>query len=91
VAGANLLNLFNTFGTTACSFGVGGAVAECRGAADSTEFERQIAKEVAALTTLDADVIGATEIENDGYGPASAVQALVDRLNAVQGPAPGPS
>jgi predicted extracellular nuclease len=34
VAGMNLLNYFNTFGTTACTFGVGGAVAECRGAND---------------------------------------------------------
>ena len=45
---ANLLNFFNTFGN-ACSFGVGGGVAECRGAENTTEFERQAAKEVAAL------------------------------------------
>ena len=92
VASANLLNLFNTFGTTACSFGVGGAAADCRGAADGTEFERQLAKEVAALTALDADVVGAMEIENDGYGPASAVQTLVDRAErGARARAAGPS
>jgi predicted extracellular nuclease len=85
VASANLLNFFNTFGTTACSFGVGGAVAECRGASDDVEYRRQLAKEVSALTSLDADVIGIMEMENDGYGPDSAIAALVAALNERQG------
>ena len=34
----------------------------------------------------DADVIGVIEIENDGYGPDSAIQFLVDQLNAATAP-----
>jgi predicted extracellular nuclease len=85
VASSNLLNFFNTFGRTACSFGVAGAVAECRGASNTIEYERQLAKEVAALTSLHADVIGIMEIENDGYGSSSAIAALVAALNAAEG------
>jgi uncharacterized protein len=85
VASFNLLNYFNTFGSTACSFGVGGAAAECRGASNSAEFERQVAKTVPAVIALDADVLGVVEIENDGYGPSSAIQDLVNRVNAVVG------
>jgi predicted extracellular nuclease len=84
VASANLLNYFNTF--SGCTFGAGGAAADCRGAEDSVEFERQAAKEIAALTTVDADVIGIMEMENDGYGPGSAIQDLVNRLNAATAP-----
>ena len=83
VASFNLLNLFNTF--TGCSFGVGGGTADCRGADNSTEYDRQLTKEVEAVQLLDADVIGYMEMENDGYGPISAVQALVDALNAEDG------
>ncbi len=85
VATFNLLNYFNTFGTTSCSFGVGGAVAECRGAENSIEFERQAAKTVAAIGQLDADVLGVIEMENDGYGDTSALSDLVTRLNSKQG------
>ena len=84
IASANLLNLFNTF--TGCTFGTAGGPADCRGATDDIEYQRQLAKEVASLRFLDADVIGYMEMENDGYGPTSAVQALVDALNAVDGP-----
>ena len=82
----NLLNYFNTFGTTACTFGVGGGVAECRGAENATEFERQAAKTVAAILALNPDVLAVNEIENDGYGPDSAIQDLVNRLNAATAP-----
>ena len=80
VASFNVLNYFNTFGNN-CSFGVGGEEAECRGADDAFEFERQADKIVEALVRLDADVVGLIEIENDGYGPGSAIQDLVDRVN----------
>lgn len=83
VAGMNLLNYFNTFGTTACTGGVGGMTMECRGADNQVEFDRQSAKTVAAILTLDADVIGVNEMENDGYGPTSALADLVGRLNAA--------
>jgi predicted extracellular nuclease len=84
VASANLLNFFNTF--TGCTFGTAGGPADCRGASDSTEYERQLAKEIASLRFLNADVIGYMEMENDGYGPSSALQALVNALNAADGP-----
>lgn len=83
VASANLLNFFNTF--TGCRFGTIGGPADCRGADNSTEYERQLAKEVASLRFLGADVVGYMEMENDGYGSSSAVQALVDALNAAEG------
>jgi predicted extracellular nuclease len=86
VASFNLLNFFNSFGN-ACTFGVGGAAAECRGAADAAEFERQATKTVAAIKALNADVLGVIEMENDGYGPTSAIQELVNRVNAVVGAA----
>lgn len=83
VASANLLNFFNTF--TGCTFGVGGAAADCRGPNNDAEYQRQLAKEVDSLTFLGADVIGYMEMENDGYGPGSAIRALVDALNAKAG------
>jgi predicted extracellular nuclease len=84
IASANLLNFFNTF--TGCKLGTAGGATDCRGASDNTEYQRQLAKEVASLRFLGADVIGYMEMENDGYGPTSAVQALVDALNATDGP-----
>ncbi|MCS7289554.1 MAG: ExeM/NucH family extracellular endonuclease [Roseiflexus sp.] len=86
VASFNVLNYFNTFGAGACRGGVGGAPTDCRGAEDATEFERQNAKLLAALLRLDADVFGLMEIENDGYGPTSALAELVNRLNAATAP-----
>ncbi len=85
VASANLLNFFNTFGLGACTLGVGGAPADCRGADNAGEYDRQLAKEVAALRSLNADVVGVMELENDGYGPGSAIQSLTDALNAADG------
>jgi predicted extracellular nuclease len=84
IAAFNVLNYFNTFG--GCTFGAGGAPAACRGAANPQEFERQWRKTVAAVLGLDADVIGLAELENDGYGPGSAIAHLVERLNAATAP-----
>jgi Predicted extracellular nuclease len=86
VAGMNLLNFFNTFGTGACTNGVGGAATDCRGADNAPEFARQGPKTVAAITGTGADVIGVTELENDGYGPDSAIAFLVDQLNTATAP-----
>ena len=90
VSAFNLLNYFNTFDglpdvVDNCNNGVGGAATDCRGADDVAEFNRQGPKTVAAILALDADVLGVNEIENDGYGPASAIQDLVDKLNAAAG------
>lgn len=84
VAAFNLLNYYNTFGT--CTNGVGGASDPCRGADNQSEFDRQWPKTVAALQGIDADVVGLMELENDGYGPLSAIAHLVDRLNAATAP-----
>jgi predicted extracellular nuclease len=86
VVGMNLLNYFNTFGTTACTFGTQGATAECRGADNAAEFARQWPKTVAAILAMNPDVIGVNEIENDGYGPDSALADLVGKLNAATAP-----
>lgn len=82
VAGFNLLNYFNTFGS-ACANGVGGPATDCRGAENQAEFDRQWPKIVAAGLGTGADILVINELENDGYGLTSAMQDLVDRLNAA--------
>lgn len=86
VAGANLLNYFNTFGTGACTGGVGGSATDCRGADNITEFDRQWPKTVQNLVRGGADVLAIMEMENDGYGASSAIQHIVDKLNAATAP-----
>jgi predicted extracellular nuclease len=86
VASVNLLNYFNTFGAGNCTLGVGGGATDCRGADNAAEFTRQVSKTIPMLLGLNADVIGLMELENDGYGPASAIQDLVNRLNAATAP-----
>ena len=75
-ASFNVLNYFTDLDTGSGEF---------RGANTALEFQRQRAKIVAAIAGLDADVVGLTEIENNG---PVAVQDLVDALNAYVG-APG--
>ena len=86
VVGMNLLNLFNTFGVGACRGGVTGIPVDCRGADDAGEFARQWPKTVAAAIGTGGDILGIAEIENDGYGPDSAIQFLVDKLNEATAP-----
>ena len=81
VASFNLLNYFNTFGSTACTQGVGGVSTECRGADNANEFNRQSQKTTQAILGLNADVIGLMELENDGYTTTSAINDLVTKLN----------
>jgi predicted extracellular nuclease/uncharacterized protein YjiK len=78
VASFNLLNYFN-------GNGAGSGFPTPRGAESLTEFQRQQAKTIEAILGLDADVFGYNEMENDGYGSTSAVQQLVDALNAIAG------
>jgi uncharacterized protein len=84
VASFNLLNYFNTF--AGCTAGVGGAPVDCRGAENEAEFERQWRKTVAAVAALDPDILGVIEVENDGYGPGSAIVHFVARLNDATAP-----
>ncbi|GAA2480132.1 ExeM/NucH family extracellular endonuclease [Terrabacter carboxydivorans] len=87
VVGMNLLNFFNTLDTTGnnCRGGLTGSVMDCRGANTATEFDRQWRKTVAAVSGTEADVIAFMEMENDGYGPGSAEQFLVGKLNEKDG------
>lgn len=84
VAAFNVLNYFTTLdnGQDVC-----GPLQDqsCRGADSSEEFERQKVKIVKAIAALDADVVGLIEIENNGSGEASALQDLVDGVNAYLG------
>jgi uncharacterized repeat protein (TIGR01451 family) len=87
----NLLNYFN-------GDGAGGGFPSSRGASSPEEFTRQRTKIITAMLSLDADVLGLMEMENDGAGAQSAIRDLVNGLNAVAGggtyalitePAPG--
>lgn len=77
VASFNVLNFFN-------GDGLGGGFPTERGADTAVELQRQLAKEVSALTAIDADIFGLMEIENDAQ-PNSALEDLVEGLNAATG------
>lgn len=87
VVGMNLLNFFNTLDTSGnnCRGGLTGAVMDCRGANTAAEFDRQWHKTLAAVSGTQADVVAFMEMENDGYGPDSAEQFLVGKLNEQDG------
>ena len=76
VASFNVLNFFNNV--------VGGAdnpTGQNRGATNQEEFLLQRAKIVNAITSMNADVVGLAEIENNGSGDHSAIKNLLDALN----------
>ena len=78
-AAFNVLNYFN-------GNGAGGGFPTARGATTPFEFNRQRDKIIAAITELDADVVGLMELENDATdGEHGAIEDLVDGLNAVGG------
>lgn len=79
VASMNVLNYFNGDGS-------GGGFPTARGAATESEFERQRQKTIQAIIRISADVIGLLEVENDGFDTESALQDLVDGLNAATAP-----
>lgn len=104
VASFNVLNYFTTLGDADNDdIGDGGCTAyddrdgdgnnvrggcDQRGAWDPEDFARQQEKIVAAINTLDADVVGLMEIENSaalGEEADEATRALVDALNAAAG------
>lgn len=78
VAAFNLENLFN-------GDGHGGGFPTPRGARTPGEHAAQLAKLVAAIHALDADVAALMELENDGDGPDSSQAQLVRALNAQGG------
>ncbi|KAK9808851.1 hypothetical protein WJX72_005064 [[Myrmecia] bisecta] len=72
VVSANVLNYFK-----------GPPFPTARGASNQVELERQRVKVVAALSALNADVYGLSEVANDGYGPNSSITDLLAALNAA--------
>lgn len=52
-----------------------------RGATSPEDLLRQTDKLVTALATIDGDIIGLQELENNGFGDGSAIDTLVDALN----------
>ncbi|MCA0232344.1 MAG: ExeM/NucH family extracellular endonuclease [Bacteroidetes bacterium] len=76
VGSANILNYFN-------GNGAGGGFPTSRGADNLNEFNRQRAKIINGIVTGGADVVGLMELEDDGDGATSAIQDLVNGLNAA--------
>ncbi|MFH4367679.1 ExeM/NucH family extracellular endonuclease [Vibrio diabolicus] len=78
VASFNVLNYF----TSVADSGHDNPTGQNRGATNLDEFLIQQAKIVSAMNKMDADIIGLMEVENNGFGDGSAIQNLVDALNA---------
>ena len=86
-----MLNYFTTFtdGSDAwgnlgqgCTLGATTLAANCRGADNMAEFERQTRKIVNEMLGIDADVFGLMEIQNNGD---IALDYLVSQLNSSVG------
>ncbi len=82
VASFNVLNYFTTFDDSGDICGPSGDMG-CRGADNAAEFTRQRDKIISAIVTMDADVIGLTELEN--HPTDAALQDLVNGLNVAAG------
>ncbi|MGV8959860.1 MAG: ExeM/NucH family extracellular endonuclease [Stenotrophomonas sp.] len=78
IAAFNLENYFNGDGR-------GGGFPTKRGAKTYEQLLAQQAKLVTTIRALNADVAALMELENDGYGPDSAIAQLVRALNEGQG------
>ncbi|GGD54969.1 hypothetical protein GCM10011357_08360 [Lacimicrobium alkaliphilum] len=78
IASLNLLNLFN-------GDGQGGDFPTPRGADNPEEYQRQLAKLVASVAAMDADIIGLMELENDGFGQFSTIAQFTEALNHAVG------
>lgn len=83
VASFNVLNYFTTLDDGVNDICGPNEDLECRGADDAGEFTRQRDKIIAAITAINADVVGLIEIENNiNDGPTAD---LVSGLNDVLG------
>ena len=78
IASFNLENFFN-------GDGQGGDFPTPRGARNPAEFDTQRARLVATIRGLNPDIAALMEVENDGFGPESAIATLIDTLNAGGG------
>ncbi|GGJ95756.1 ExeM/NucH family extracellular endonuclease [Luteimonas terricola] len=74
LASLNLQNLFNGDGR-------GGGFPTERGARSPAGYQAQLARLVATLSSLDADVVALLELENDGYDADSSLAQLVAALD----------
>ncbi|MGY1530621.1 ExeM/NucH family extracellular endonuclease [Luteimonas sp. A649] len=74
LASLNLQNLFNGDGR-------GGGFPTERGAHSMAEYQAQLSRLVATLSSLDADVVAVLELENDGYDADSSLAQLVAALD----------
>lgn len=82
VVGMSLGNLFDSFDSCYPTF----TANSCRGADSATELTRQTAKIVSAIVATDPDVLGVTELENDGSDGDSSIAFLVAGLNLATAP-----
>lgn len=78
IASINVLNYFN-------GDGAGNGFPTSRGASTAVEFAKQRDKIIAAISAMNADLVGLLEIENDGFSEQSAIADLVRGLNAKAG------
>jgi predicted extracellular nuclease len=78
IASINVLNYFNGDGT-------GAGFPTSRGASTAVEFAKQRSKIIAAISAMNADLVGLLEIENDGFAEQSAIADLVRGLNEAAG------
>jgi len=76
IASFNLENFFNGDGR-------GGGFPTPRGARTPAELETQLGRLVATIRGLNPDIAALMEVENDGFGPESAIAQLVAALNAA--------
>ncbi|MDX2410583.1 MAG: ExeM/NucH family extracellular endonuclease [Woeseiaceae bacterium] len=84
VASFNVLNYFTTLDEFPNRNTCGPEqILSCRGADNAEEFTRQRDKIIAAISVIDADVVGVIEIENNVTD--DAVIDLVDGLNVANG------
>ena len=89
VASFNVLNFFTTIDSGPDVCGPTG-LSDCRGADNVTEYNRQLAKLLAGIIGLDADIVALQEVENDirdddGSRKHDAILTLVEELNAIEG------
>lgn len=78
VIGMNLHNYFN-------GDGKGGGFPTARGARNAAEFERQRRRIGAGIRALGPDLVGVMELENDGFGTASAAADFIRLLDTETG------
>lgn len=76
IASLNVLNLFN-------GDGHGGGFPTERGAESADQYHRQQQKLAMSVQALAPDVAALMEVENDGYGPDSALAQLVAAINRL--------